>query len=304
MNIIRMVLKEPLLHFLALGFALFLAYNAFNPDMETGRADHIVVDRESLLTYMQYRAKAFNGERAQQQLNSMPDKQRQQLVDDYIREETLYREAKALQLDKNDSVARQRLIQQMRYVVQSIIGASITLSDAELREFQAQNRERYFEPAKTTFTHVFFSSASRPKDEARQLAQQQLSELNENNIPFHQAPGHGDRFLYHRNYVQKDAEFIASHFGEDLQTAVFDLPASDTQWQGPYPSPYGYHLVLVTQQTPEYHPTFDEVKGRVTQDAVQARRQQQVNKAIDEMIARYEVTVALEQQSSTSEGGV
>ena len=301
-SLIKQVVQEPLLHFLLLGFCLFLAYSVLNPNSTDTRSDRIVVDRTTLLTYMQYRAKAFDAARAQQQLDAMPSEQRQQLIDDYIREETLYREAKALQLDKNDSVARQRLIQQMRYLMQSVITATIELTDDELQRYLKEHAERYAEPAKTTFTHVFISTATRSLDEAQQLAQQQLKLLNQQKTLFHQALGFGDRFLYHRNYVQKDAEFIASHFGESLQAAVVGLPASENQWHGPYQSPYGYHLVLVAQQTPEYHPHFEEVKGRVAQDLLQERRQQQVDQAITQMIEAYEVDVSVDLSAKRKAG--
>ncbi len=301
-GLIKQAAREPLLHFLLLGLCLFLAYGSLNPNNTETDQDRIVVDRDTLLTYMQYRAKAFDAKRAGQQLEAMPSERRQQLIDSYIREETLYREAKALQLDKNDSVARQRMIQQMRYLMQSMITASIELTEDELQAYQEKYAERYAEPAKTTFTHVFFSTAGRSDDEAQQLAKQQLAELNQQQIPFHKALGFGERFLYHRNYVQKEADFIASHFGETLQAAVSALPTSETEWQGPYPSPYGYHLVLVVQQTPEYHPTFDEVKSRVAQDLMQERRQQQVDRAIAQMIERYDVEVSVDSAAEKRAG--
>ena len=43
---------------------------------------------------------------------------RQQLVDDYIRDEVLFREALALNLDNNDQLIRRRLIQKMEYLSQ------------------------------------------------------------------------------------------------------------------------------------------------------------------------------------------
>mgnify|MGYP000032117700 FL=1 len=291
---IKPILKEPLLHFLAMGLALFLIYESLNPGSDEDNSSHILIDRDTLLTYMQVRAKAFNGEHFQQQLNAMPEPQRQSLINDYVREEVLYREAKALQLDKNDALARQRMIQQMRYVMQSMIGAAINLTEEDLQKYQTLHADRYAEPATITFTHVFINADTRSMDKAKSLAQQQLKTLNQEQIQFHQAPGHGDRFLYHRNYVQKEADLVASHFGEALQAAVFNLAPNETQWQGPFVSPYGYHLVLVTQQTPERHPAFNEVKARITQDLMRERRQQQVDATIKGMIERYEVTVALE----------
>ena len=288
----RQVIKEPLLHFLALGLGLFLFYGALNPGNAGDNPDRIVVDRDTLLTYLQYRLKAFDADRAGQQLDQLPAGQRQQLIDDYIREETLYREAKALQLDKNDNVARQRLVQQMRYLAQSMLEAGIRFTEDELRAYQQQYANRYLEPAKITFTHVFISTDQRADKEAKALAQQQLQQLNQQQVPFHQAPGFGERFLYHRNYVKKEADFIASHFGEVLQQAVFDLPVSDSQWHGPYRSAYGYHLVLVVQQSAEYQPDFEAVKNRVAQDLLQQRRQQQLEQAIGKMVEQYTVDIA------------
>lgn len=291
---IQSTLREPLLHFLALGVFLFLAYEAINPGSVDDEVGRIVVDGNSLLTYMQYRAKAFDVERFQQQFDAMSLGQRQQLINDYVREETLYREAKALQLDKNDVVARQRLIQQISYLTQSVITATIELADEELKAYHLAHANRYREPTKITFTHIFFSSAKRSSAEAQLLARQQLNQLNQEQIPFHQALSYGEQFLYHRNYVQKEADFVASHFGQVLQTAVFALPASESRWQGPYPSPYGYHLVLVTQRIAEYDPAFAEIKTRVVQDLMQKKRQDQLAMAIQKMIENYEVIISAE----------
>ena len=288
----RLLLKEPLLHFLGMGVCLFLLYTALQADSPSLDSQRVIVDRERLLTYLQTRAKAFDTDRFQQQLDAMPPAQRQRLIDDYVREEVLYREATALQLDKNDTVARQRLIQQMRYLTQSFISAGLTFTEAELHAYQTDHADRYKEPAKVTFTHVFFSTETRTLSEAQTLAQQQLSELNQQHIPFHQAMAHGERFLYHRNYVNKDAEFIASHFGDALQQAVFSLNASESQWQGPYQSPYGVHLVMVTQHSPEYSPPLEEVKARVAQDLHQQRQQEQLDLAIKRMIEGYDVEVS------------
>lgn len=291
-SLLQTIVKEPLLHFLGLGFCLFLIYGAVNEETATDNPDQIIVDRGMILTFMQYRAKAFKADAFESRLNSMSVKQRQQLIDDYVQQETLYREAKALQLDKNDAVARGRLIQQMRYLTQSVITAGMRFSDEELQTYLSEHEDRYTESAMATFTHVFISTAKRDADEARLLADQQLEQLNQQQIPFHKAVGYGDRFLYHRNYVKKDAELIASHFSDELQKAVFSVSASDQIWRGPYRSPYGYHLVLVTQQIPEHKPALSEVKGRVAQDLMQQRRQEQLDKAIKLMVANYDVEIS------------
>ena len=300
---LKTFLREPLLHFLALGFCFFAAYGALNNSVENDPENRITVDRKTLLTYLQFRAKAFDTERFEQVLDSMPDQDRQRLIDDYVREETLYRQAKALQLDTNDNVARQRLIQQMRYLTQSVVSADTSITDDALQAYYQENKGRYLEPATITFTHVFFSTARRSPESAEALASQQLTELNDQQIPFHQALGFGERFLYHRNYVRKEADLIGSHFGDAMASEVFNLPVSDSQWQGPYQSPYGYHLVLATQQTPAITPELVDIKNRVAQDLLQQRQQQQLELAIEQMVDDYEVNITAEFPSTPSVEG-
>ena len=66
------LLKDPLVHFLILGLGLFLIYGALNP--QTSSADNpkrIVVDKDTLLTFIQYRSKTFKKDLAEARLNAM-----------------------------------------------------------------------------------------------------------------------------------------------------------------------------------------------------------------------------------------
>ena len=290
-NALNRVLKEPLCHFLGLGFALFVLYAAFAETPSAADSKTLAVDRDQLLTFMQYRSKAFDREKSNAQLDAMPAQLRTRLINDYVEEETLYREAKALQLDKNDYVARQRLVQQMRYLTQRYIDVNLSFTEDELRAYKNDHAERYLEPAKATFTHVFVSTAERSAENANHLAQKLLRSLNENDVPFHQSMAHGERFLYHRNYVNKEADLIASHFGEALQQSIFSAPVNEDQWQGPFPSDYGFHLVLLTQRHAEYLPPLDEVLARVKQDIHQQRQQTQLKKAIARMSDAYNLSL-------------
>ena len=284
--------KEPLLHFLLLGFCLFIAYQWVADDIDAGDEGRVVVDRNTLLSFMQYRAKAFDTQHFEKQLDKMPQEQRDSIVNDYVREEVLFREAKALSLDKNDYVARQRLIQQMRYLTQSLIDSGMSVAEDELNDFYAANASRYKEAAHATFTHVFFSTQQRSDDDAKSLAQQKLLELNRLAVPFYQALGHGERFLYHRNYVKKDLETVASHFGSAMQAAVFSANPSDTQWYGPFQSPYGFHLVLLAQQTAERLPPISEIKDRLYADVLQDKGRKALDKAVEALVSSYDIVHA------------
>ena len=65
------ILKEPLLHFLAIGLVLFLVYGYIEKDKYGEVLECIVVDRERLLTFMQYRSKSFDENRFSGIFNNM-----------------------------------------------------------------------------------------------------------------------------------------------------------------------------------------------------------------------------------------
>lgn len=288
MRMVKHFIREPLLLFFALGAALFAVYGLINANV-AAPASQITVTRADLLQFMQYQAKAFDEARFAALFDQLSTEDREQLIADYVREEALYREAKALGLDRNDYVARRRLIQQLEFITQGFIEARLTLSDDELETYYENHKVAYAEPAKVLFSHVFFSIDRHGAEKAGAMAQQKLHQLNERRTPFHEATAHGDRPLYHVNYVRKERDLIASHFGETMAQTLFSLDPDPSRWRGPYRSAYGFHLVLLTERIPAQTPTFEDVKPRVEVDAMGAYRQRKLNEAIDDIVAAYEV---------------
>ncbi len=289
---LRAVLKEPLLHFLVAGLALFILFKVVSPDETYLSEDVILVDREALLTFIQYRAKAFQPEVAAARLDAMPEAERRRLIDDYVREEALHREALALGMDANDYIIKRRLIQKVEFLAQGFADAVGQIDEADLEAFYQENRDNYYVQPSVTFTHVFFDAELRGDDVAFATAREELVELNVDAVPFTDAPKHGDRFLYHLNYVERTPDFVASHFGAEMAREVFALEADDGVWRGPYRSPYGAHLVLVTKNQPGRTPALEEVHARVADDARRAQARRRMESALDEIVGTYEVRIA------------
>ena len=290
---IKSLLKEPLIHFMLLGILVFTLYQSVG---DTGsafqEANTINVDRQALLRYMQHQAKSFDAERFDTLLDSATVEQRQRLLQDYITEEALYREAKALGLDQNDSIAKRRLVQQLSGIFQGLEALAIEIDKAELETHYQQNLASYYEPARLTFTHVFVSTRDKDKVSAASEAQQLLAILNTEKVAFHQALAYGDRFLYHRNYVKREADLVASHFGEVMQQSLLTLPAHKQQWQGPFESPYGYHLVMLTQQIAGFTPPLEAIGDRVRQDALRAKQALALEETKAAVVKQYKVVIA------------
>src|ERR1041384_7745741 len=109
---LRRLIREPLLHFLLLGGLLFLAFGHGGPE-PSGDTDIIVtaadIDRISA-------AFAATWQRAPS------DQELKGAIDDYVREEVLYRAGLALGLDKDDSIVRRRIHQKMEFFFEDTVG--------------------------------------------------------------------------------------------------------------------------------------------------------------------------------------
>jgi len=288
--------RDPLFHFVILGFLLFGLYAVVGSDKETRWDTRIQVDRETLLTFIQYRTRNFDREMAETRLAALDTSDRDRLVEEYVREEILYREGLSLGLDEDDYVIRRRLIQKIEFLAEGFAGASLEVSEAELATFFEDNRRDYYVDPSITFAHVFFDKTKHGAA-AMVLAQAALENLNAENVLFSQAPGHGDRFPFHVNYVERTPAFVVSHFGREMAEAVFALPADAARWKGVFISPYGAHLVMVTSVTQGRVPELSDVRGRVREDAVRQRREVETDAAIDKIMARYDLVIDLEERA-------
>ena len=288
------LIKEPLFQFLLIAFVLLLAErlilgNSYNDDQY-----RIYVDDQVLQQYLQLRAKAFNQSEAKNALSKLSEDMRKQLVDDYIRDEVLFREALALNLDNNDQLIRRRLIQKMEYLSQGFYDDIPVPTEADLRQYYQKNPEIYRQPAEITFTHIFLKANQADLKNSQAAALKLLDQLNAQNVPFENAPRYGDRFLFNRNYVNREVNEVASHFGEAFQQQLFSLRESNN-WQGPIVSDYGWHLVLIKKITASYIPDLEQISATVLADVTRNQHQARLSQTVDQLIEQYQITIELAQ---------
>src|SRR6056297_3885752 len=102
------LLREPLLYFLLAGAALFLISDALGGDA----AERIVVsDAERARLAAQWQA----------QMGRPPtDTELDGLIQQWLREEIYYREAKAMGLDEDDVIIRRRLAQKLTFLTEDL----------------------------------------------------------------------------------------------------------------------------------------------------------------------------------------
>ncbi len=290
------VLRDPLIHFLVLGLGLFLLFELVASDEAAYDSKVIDVDREALLTFVQYRSRAFQPQAAAARLDGMSEEEVERLVRDYVREEALHREALALGMDKNDYIIKRRMIQSIEFITDDFANVAVDVSDEDVRAYFDANRQDYYIEPFVTFTHVFFDAERRGREESRALATAKLAELNDQRVPFNEGPRRGDRFPFFVNYVERDPQFIASHFGMPMAEAVFALAASDSTWAGPFESEYGAHLVMLTRKAEGRYPDLAEVEPSVRDNVQREAIKSIKDEAIQRIVDTYEVRRSYERQ--------
>lgn len=288
---------EPLVQFFVLGIFLFLLISLISPAQMSGDStNRIVVDQDVLKEYVQFQRKSFDSETASNLLATISDDKRQELVANYVRDEALFREAMTLGLNTNDEIIRRRLIQKMEYIAQGFYNDIPNLSEDDLRAYFESNTDLYQIASSTTFTHVFISLQKyQGRDglaQAKDVAINLLQDLQQDQIAFDQAGKYGDRFLYNLNYVERTPSYVASHFGDVFEEALFALDVSD-QWQGPIQSQYGWHLVMLKDKAKARNPKLQEVAQIVLADAQRDQQRKMKATAIDELVAKYSVEVSI-----------
>jgi hypothetical protein len=283
------ILRDPLVHFLAIGLGLFVLFDLVASDETAYDSKVINVDREALMTYVQYRGRSFEPKAAAARLDNMPEDELEQLINDYVREEALHREARALGMGQNDYIIRRRMIRSIEFITGGFITAAIEVTDEDVAEYYQANRGDYYISPFVTFTHVFIDGEHRSRDDRYALANAKLEELNRDQVPFSDAPRHGDRFPFFVNFVERDPLFVERYFGPAMEQAVFELEPSTSAWHGPYESEYGLHLVMLTKKVEGRYPELAEIESVVRDNAEREAIAEQKNKAIQAIVDTYEV---------------
>jgi hypothetical protein len=288
----RRIIREPLLHFLLISMALFAAYAVISPAGLSQSSKVIAVDREQLITFLQYRNRSFERDSFERLLANMDRADFDRLVSQYVAEEAMFREAKNMRLDENDYVTRMRLVQQLEYLTKATVSSDYQASRTDIEAYFREHREEYYVEPTLTFAHVFVSKQGRSAEGVQDKLAELGARLEEEAAGFAQASRYGGRFLYHVNYVEKGFGHLASHFGPEMASTLLTLKADEQAWQGPLESAHGFHYVLLPRRTAGYQPPLEEVYAQVAEDVYQLEMAKRYEQAVDDIVRRYSVLEA------------
>ncbi len=270
------VLREPLVHFLVLGAAVYLGHAWVVPTSDRDGSNRITVTSGDV----DWLANTWE---ARWDRPPTPA-ERRNLIEDYVRETILYREALAMGLDRDDTIVRRRMVQKLEFVTQDLLAPEAP-DDAVLAAWYAENRERYREPAVLSFTQMFVDPERRGET-VRTDAEALLEELRRDDVA---ADRLGDPFLLPRRFVRRTATEVDRTFGRGFGASLLGLPLGD--WHGPIVSGYGLHLVRVDERVDARDRPLDEVRERVRADWEVERREELNEGFYRRLRERYEVVI-------------
>lgn len=278
----KSLLREPLVHFLLIGAALFFAFGLFN-DPSGPQSGRIVIT-PGQIEYLK-----ANFTRTWQR--SPTEQESQGLIDSYVRDEIFYREALAFGLDRDDTVIRRRLKQKLEFMSDDLAGVA-TPSDEQLRNFLETHPESFRSEPQVAFRHIFLNIDQRGNtviDEADRLLAQ-LSDAGNTADP----DTLGDSLMLPKSLELSPVSEISRLFGESFSIDIMKVKPG--QWIGPIKSGYGLHLVLVSEQVEGRLPELDEVREVVEREWFAAHRKELKESIYNKFREKY--TVVFEQPAN------
>jgi hypothetical protein len=270
MNKLRAVLREPLLHFLIAGAGVFLLYGILSGpgegsdkeiNVSVGQVEHLVS------IFLKTRQRLPTPE----ELTG--------LVEGYIVEELLYREAVAIGLDRDDTIVRRRMRQKMDFLLDDL--ATIEPTVEELQQYLSEQPERFRRDARFSFDHFYIA------DGDAAMAMPVLEQLRAGKL--------SKEILSVRSGLLPDRiddsseTQISALLGSTFTQQLMQLEPGD--WAGPIESPYGVHLVRIDRIVESVVPPLAVIRKDVRREWLVDRRKTSRDVMIEELRSGYLITI-------------
>lgn len=257
-------LREPLVHFIALGCLLFAIDRVISA--RAGDPRLIVVDAA-------VDAQARDTFRAARGRD--PDaRELAALRQIWLDNEVLYREGLSLEVDRGDAAIRERVI----FKTLSVIDAGLTLpavDDAQLRAWFESRRARYDVPARYTFNEAVLAG-----EHSEVAVRAFVAMLNSGE------PGETNAGL--RAFKERPVGTLEQSYGADFARELDALPASG--WHA-VRTRDGWRAIQVEAIIPAKPAVYESMRGVVLQDWKDAKAAEQRTAAVRALARKYQVEI-------------
>jgi len=262
---IRTWLREPLLHFMLIGALIFGVDQAVRAERSGART---IVVNDAVRSQLIAQFKQGKG-------REPSEEEMRVLLDRWIYDEVMYREALALGLDKGDPMFRSRLELKLRsMLIDNVVADPPT--DDQLRAWMTANPGRYSAPRRYDFA-IFpangddAAAEKRAREMARRLRSDEEPESDEDVVQF---------------FKNRSGENIAEVFGEAFAEGLVN--GGGNRWH-PLRSSSGWQVVRLDADKPAVVPDFATLKPQLLADWQRYEQKRLAGEAFREIRARYDI---------------
>ena len=267
------ILREPLLHFLLIGAALFVVFGFVNDKYSSETDKQIVVSAGRIAQLENIFAKTWQRPPSAQELKG--------LVDDFVLEEIYYRQAVAMGIDRDDTIIRRRLRQKFEFLTDDIAAAA-TPSDEELSAYLAANADVFRRDTTYTFEQVYINP-DRPGVDRESYVASQLAALKAGEMV------EGDSGLLPAFFDATPGRVVDSNFGIDFSNKLDLLPSG--LWQGPIESGLGLHLIRMGARVAGTVPDLADIRSIVEREWAHEKRLDSRRIINERLLNDYEIVI-------------
>ena len=271
----KKIFREPLVVFLLLGGAMFALFQQVSNDALPDNVE-IVVTKGHVQALLVGFEKVWQRSPSAKELDG--------LIQNYIREEVLYREALAMGLDRDDGIVRRRLRQKMEFISEDLANLDAP-EEQELHAYLAAHQEDYRQPTRFSFRQIYFNTSKHGQaaqaDAMTLVATLQAQDADVATL--------GDPLMVKQQFNSETEREIERALGSQFLQSLRKTPTGS--WQGPITSGFGLHLVRIDERIDGEISKLNDVRELVIRDWASVKRKQTNEAFYETLRKRYKVTV-------------
>ena len=263
---LRQAAREPLVHFMIAGAALFAFSGFFGGVDATER--RITLDEAQIGQLASSWQQTWRRPPNAAELDSM--------IREYIKDEIYFREAVRLGLDTDDPIIRRRLRSKMEFLATAEVENSVP-TDAELKRYYSANKARYAADPAYSFDQRYFGD----DEPGARIA---VETLNAGQSP--------PMLLIPLPIAMENtsATDIDREFGDEFAASLRSLPTA--RWSGPVRSGYGWHAVRVRAVRAASATPLSKIVQQVTNDWRAETKTKRESAAYQTLLDGYDIRIA------------
>jgi len=264
------ILNEPLLHFFALGLLMFFFLGTSGEQKDPPPDNEIRISK-NIEEELNFQFKATR--------KRLPtDIEFSELLENFVREEILVREALKLNLDNNDQAIRIRLREKLESIDSATVQISEPTSD-ELLAFFREHELMYATGGQVSFEQIFIGQSP-----VKKVINATRKVIESNASPETIGKPSSKSF----RMIKSTKRAVNDSFGPAFFTAL--LPLKIDAWSGPIKSSLGMHFVRITDRLNPEPPPLNQIRNRVIADWHRFKKKEILDLAYKQYRDNYTIT--------------